>query len=144
MKHFAILLTFLVLPALTGCGSHPRSAGDVARAWSAALDRGDDEGAARLFAPGAQIVQNGSIVLETHGDALRWNEALPCGGSITSVTLRGAGEVLVVFKLTQRPRHRCDAPGSKAAALFTVHNGKIVLWHQTTVPEQNPSADQVI
>ena len=49
----------------------------------------------------------------------RWNDGLPCGGRITQ--RRAAGEstrCLLVFNLIERPGHRCDAPGQKAAALF--------------------------
>ena len=133
-----VLALLLVAAALAGCGSHHQaSAEDVARAWSAALDRGDNEGAARLFAPNAQIVQTGPLLLATHADAVRWNAALPCGGKITSVTAQGANDVLVVFTLIQRPHHACDSPGSSAAALFAVRGGKIVLWHQAPVPQAN-------
>ena len=125
----------LAVLALVGCGSRARSTEDVARAWSAALDRGDNEGAARLFARDAHIVQSGELVLGTHADAVRWNASLPCGGKIASVTLQSANEVLVVFTLTERPHHVCDAPGSQAAALFQVRGGEIVLWHQTVVPQ---------
>jgi len=51
---------------------------------------------------------------------------------------RAAIDVLVVFSLEGRPQHACDSPEQKAAALFRVRNGKIVLWHQTDVP---PAAD---
>lgn len=123
--------------ALTACGSHaPRSPESVARAWSAALDRNDNEAAGELFAAGAQVVQNGAIVLQSHRDAVQWNALLPCGGRITSVTANGRDQVLVIFRLTERPKHRCDAPGQNAAALFRVKGGKIVLWHQTDVPEE--------
>jgi hypothetical protein len=47
--------------------------------------------------------------------------------------------VLVVFDLTERPHHQCDAPGAQAAALFQVDHGKIVLWHQTAVPSGPPA-----
>jgi hypothetical protein len=140
MKLGAILLTAL---ALTACGGrHARSAEDVARSWSAALDRGDDESAARLFADGAQVVQEGELTLRTHAEAVRWNASLPCGGTILSVSRRGSTDVLVVFRLGERPRHFCDGPGQLAAALFRVRDGKIVLWHQTPVPQ--PSPGQVV
>jgi len=81
MKLLAILLGVL---ALTACGgSKSSSATDVVRAWSAALDRNDNEQAARLFADGAQVVQNGEETLLTHADAVRWNAGLPCGGRIS-------------------------------------------------------------
>jgi hypothetical protein len=128
-------LLALVAVALVGCGGHgTRSAEDVARSWSAALDRNDNEAAGWLFADGATIVQNGELVLASHADAVRWNASLPCGGKIVSVSARGKTDVLVVFRLEERPEHRCDGPGARAAALLRVRDGKIVLWHQTDVP----------
>ena len=138
MRRAAILLA---LPALAGCGGHhdPPPA-SVARAWSAALDRNDNEAAARLFADGAMIVQGGELVLRDHAAAVRWNAMLPCGGAIESVTTQSKTDVLVVFRLNERPQHRCDGPGTRTAALFRVQHGKIVLWHQTQAPPlgQNP------
>jgi hypothetical protein len=132
MKPLAIALGLL---ALTACGGHKSaSAQDVVRAWSAALDRNDNEHAARLFADGAQIVQNGEQTFATHADAVRWNAGLPCGGRISRLEMHGKDEVLAVFELRNRPQHRCDGVGSSAAALFRVEHGQIVLWHQTTVP----------
>jgi hypothetical protein len=115
----------------------------VARAWSAALNRSDNEAAGRLFADGAQIVQDGSEVLRTHADAVRWNSGLPCGGTITLLEPRGDGEVLAVFRLTDRPQHTCDAPGQQAAVLFEVRKGRIVLWHQTDVPAASSPEGQI-
>jgi limonene-1,2-epoxide hydrolase len=133
MTRTTILLAMLVV--LAGCGSHKApSPEQVARSWSAALDRNDNEAAGHLFANGAQVVQNTEFVFATHADAVRWNAALPCGGTITSVLRRSATDVLVVFTLHDRPQHACDSPGQQAAALFRVRNGKIVLWHQTEVP----------
>jgi limonene-1,2-epoxide hydrolase len=125
--------------ALTACGGQATpSAESVARAWSAALDRSDAEAAANLFAPSATVVQDGELVLRTHRDAVAWNSALPCGGRITRVITRAKDEVLVVFRLTERPGHRCDGPGQDAAAIFRVEGGKIVLWHQAPAPEEPP------
>jgi limonene-1,2-epoxide hydrolase len=139
VRIIAILVAAL---ALTACGSHKSaSAEDVARAWSAALDRSDNEAAARLFADGAQVVQSEELTLTTHAEAVRWNAALPCGGRITKVIHQAPDEVLVVFALNERPRHMCDAPGSNAAAIFRVERGKIVLWHQTVPPDEEPPPD---
>ena len=132
MRRAAILLALL---ALAGCGGHgARSPASVARAWSAALDRNDNEAAARLFADDAKIVQGGELVLSDHAAAVQWNAMLPCGGSIESVTTESKTDVLVVFKLDERPEHRCDGPGTRTAAIFRVRDGKIVLWHQTDAP----------
>jgi limonene-1,2-epoxide hydrolase len=121
--------------ALAACGGHAApSPEQVARAWSAALDRSDNEAAARLFADGATVIQSGDLVLATHADAVRWNGELPCGGHILAVDVQADDQVLVVFRLDERPGHICDAPGAEAAAVFRVEHGKIVLWHQTPPP----------
>jgi limonene-1,2-epoxide hydrolase len=142
MRVLAILLGVL---ALTACGAKKTaSAPDVVRAWSAALDRNDNEQAARLFADGAQIIQNGEATLATHADAVRWNAALPCGGRISHLEVRGKTQVLAVFELQERPQHRCDGNGGQAATIFEVKNGRIVLWHQTAVPAAYTPGGQVI
>ena len=142
MKVAVILLGLL---ALTACGSHKTaSAPDVVRAWSAALDRNDNEQAARLFANGARIIQNGEAILATHADAVQWNAALPCGGRISHLEVRSTRQVLAIFELEERPHHHCDANGNQAAALFEVENGRIVLWHQTAVPDDFAPGGQVI
>jgi hypothetical protein len=134
MKAAPILLAVLALTACGG-GKSP-SAEDVVRAWSAALDRNDNEHAARLFAHGARVIQDGELTLATHADAVRWNAGLPCGGRISALEVHGKDEVLAVFDLSSRPQHRCDGIGRQAAALFQVEDGEIVLWHQTAVPER--------
>ncbi len=132
MRIAAIVLAAL---ALTACGGHKSASPEsVARSWSADLDRNDNEAAAWLFADGARVIQDGELVLDDHAAAVQWNASLPCGGRIISVTPRGKTDVLVVFRLAGRPGHRCDGPGADAAALFRVRDGRIVLWHQTTVP----------
>jgi hypothetical protein len=127
----------LLAVALVGCGAHGASPESVARAWTAALNRDDSQSAARLFAPGAQIVQGSTLTLRTHAQAVTWNAGLPCGGVIVSVQQQSRDQVLVIFRLTGRPHHECDGPGDGAAALFTVVHGKIVLWHETAVPRKN-------
>jgi limonene-1,2-epoxide hydrolase len=142
MKLVAILLGLL---ALTACGGKKTaSASEVVRAWSAALDRYDYEQAGRLFADGARIIQNGELTLATHADAVHWNAALPCGGRISHLEIRSKNQVLAVFELEERPHHHCDGPGAQAATLFEVEDGRIVLWHQTAVPEEFAPGGQVI
>jgi limonene-1,2-epoxide hydrolase len=119
---------------LAGCGGHkPASPEAVVRAWSAAINAGDDEKAAGLFAPGAVVTQGASITLATHGDAVQWNSGLPCAGFVQSVEVQ-AEQATAVFVLGGRPGHRCGGPGQKAAAIFTVHDGKIVSWEEIAVP----------
>ncbi len=96
MRFVAISLAVL---ALTACGGKAASPESVARAWSAALNSNDNDAAAKLFAPGAQIVQAGVLTLRTRRDAVRWNASLPCGGRIASVQPQADNEVLVIFHL---------------------------------------------
>jgi limonene-1,2-epoxide hydrolase len=139
----ALTLAALVSAAfLTGCGGHkPASPESVVRAWSAAINAGDDEKAADLFAPGAVVIQGIQLTLATRGDAVQWNSGLPCAGFVQSVDVEGE-QATAVFVLGGRTGHRCDAPGQKAAAVFVVHEGKIVSWHQVSVPASaaGPSA----
>ena len=121
-----------------GCGGGERSPESVVRAWSSALNAGDNEGAAELFAPGARIVQGGAEErLGSHAEAVAWNAGLPCSGRIVRVQSRG-DTVTATFVLGDRETSRCDGPGAKARAVFRVRAGKIVLWHQVPVPEAPP------
>jgi hypothetical protein len=76
-------------------------------------------------------------VLRTRALAVLFNASLPCAGHITNVTVRG-NRAVATFVLGERPKHRCDAPGVKAAALFVVRNGRITLWQQVAVPKPSP------
>jgi limonene-1,2-epoxide hydrolase len=108
----------------------------VVRAWSHALNANDNEHAARLFAHNARVLQPGvDVLLNTHRLAVAFNASLPCAGRIVEVSVKG-NRATATFVLAERPKHRCDAPGAKAAALFVVKRGKIVLWQQVPVPEQ--------
>lgn len=126
----------LLAAALMGSAPAPPA---VVRAWSRALNANDNEAAAALFAPHARVVQPGVDVRLTPQLAVAFNASLPCGGKITRVQRHG-NRVVATFLLTERPKHRCDAPGVKAAALFVVENGSIVLWKQVPVPSDKPTA----
>ena len=130
-----LLVGLVPLLLASGCGGgKARSPEQVVRAWSDAVNANRNDAAADLFAADAKVVQSEELVLHTHADAVRWNEALPCAGAIDSVTTRDNGDLLVTFTLGERPQHRCDGPGSEAAAIFRVAGGKISLFHQTDVP----------
>lgn len=132
MRPAALLLLVL---ALAACGEHKAASPEqVARAWSAALNRDDNKAAAALFAKDAQVIQGSVTTLHSGNDALEWNRLLPCGGTIVGVTLQRTDQVLVTFQLKERPGHACDGPGQEAAAIFRVEHGKIVLWHQVPPP----------
>jgi limonene-1,2-epoxide hydrolase len=122
---------------LAGCGSGTPSAESVVRAWSQALNEDDNDRAADLFAPDAQVVQAGrELTLKSHADAVAWNAALPCSGKIVSIDSHG-NTATATFLLDDRRHSRCDGPGERASAIFKVVRGKIVLWHQT--PARGPT-----
>jgi hypothetical protein len=134
-----LLFTGAVL-ALIGaaCGGGSTSAEGVVRAWSSAVNAGDNQTAADQFATHAEIVQGGvEQRFRTRADAVDWNAGLPCSGRIVQLETRGA-EVTATFVLGDRPASRCDGPGAKARAVIRVRHGKIVLWHQVPVPQPPP------
>src|SRR6266702_3873777 len=127
-----LTLALLFVAVLAGCGSTPPSAESVVRAWSQQLNTGDNQGAAKLFAPGAEIVQAGTTLrLNTQAEAIAWNAALPCSGRIVSIKSSG-NTTRATFVLGNRQKSKCDGPGQRATAIVRVKNGKIVLWHQTS------------
>jgi limonene-1,2-epoxide hydrolase len=122
----------LLVAALAGCGSTPPSPESVVRAWSQELNTGDNQAAAKLFAPDAQIVQAGTTLrLRTQAQAVAWNAALPCSGRIVSIKTTG-DTTRATFILGDREKRKCDGPGQRATAIVRVKKGKIVLWHQTS------------
>ena len=117
---------------LAGCSSKPPSPESVVRAWSQELNQGDNQAAANLFAPDAEVIQAGTTIrLKTHAQAVAWNEALPCSGEIVSIKTNG-DTTTATFVLGDRQKSKCDGPGEHATAIFRVRDGKIVLWHQTS------------
>jgi hypothetical protein len=113
-----------------------QAAGSIVRAWSKALNAGDNERAAALFAPGARIFQSGYVlVLRDHEDAVRWNAALPCSGQIVRLTFRRR-VATAEFVLGNRKTSPCDGPGLHAVAEFHIRKGKIVIWRQ--LPASQP------
>jgi limonene-1,2-epoxide hydrolase len=125
-----VVLALVAAGLPSGCGSGQPSPESVVRAWSQALNTGDNNRAADLFAPDAEIVQAGRVLtLRTHHDAVVWNSGLPCSGRIVSIETRGE-TTTATFLLGDRPNSKCDGPGQRATAIFKVVKGKIVLWHQ--------------
>jgi hypothetical protein len=142
-------LLLLATALLAGCGggggskadtSKPLTPEQIVRAWSAALNRGDDRTAAALFADGAKIAQGDvAYTLLNKAGRFEFNSGLPCSGEIVDLHASG-GEVTATFQLGERANHRCDAPGAKTTAVFTIRNGRIVAFRQLAAPEQGPSA----
>jgi limonene-1,2-epoxide hydrolase len=130
----ALIFAMIVL-VMAPAASATRGPAAVARAWSAAINRGDNEAAANLFASNAVVAQSGYVLhLKTHRLAVEWNAGLPCAGRILKITVR-KDVADATFVLGHRPGKRCDGPGQKARAAFKVRNGKIVLWIQLPVVE---------
>jgi len=108
----------------------------VVRQWSKRLNAGDNAGVARLFALPSIIAQGPyAYSFKTRKQLAEWHSGLPCSGRILSIEIHGRNAI-AVFRLGNRGKTRCDAPGTLAAALFQIVNGKIVLWQQVEVPQQ--------
>jgi SnoaL-like protein len=125
--------------ALGGCGGGGTSSPEeVVRSWSEALNADDNDGAADLFASGAEVIQAGrSYHLSRHDEAVRWNASLPCNGRIVELEV-DEDEVTTVFVLSDSKTMPCDAPGAKVTAIFTVRDGKIVRWEQPSAGAPAP------
>ncbi|MGH3114074.1 MAG: nuclear transport factor 2 family protein [Gaiellaceae bacterium] len=128
--------------ALVACsGGEPPGPEEVVRAWSRALNSGDNGAAADLFAIGARIEQSGlELTVRTRADALAWNRSLPCSGRIVEIETSGE-DATATFLLGNRGTSRCDAPGGRVAAVFRVQEGKIVLFRQ--LPDETAPLDPV-
>jgi limonene-1,2-epoxide hydrolase len=134
VRRLALLAAALVVAAVSAGSASAATPAQIVRAWSKALNANDNEHAARLFARNARVVQPGlDVRLPTHAIAVEFNASLPCAGRIVAITVKGS-RATATFVLGQRPKHRCDAPGVKAAALFVIRAGKIIRWQQVPVP----------
>ena len=129
------LLAAVALASAAGAAAAQSSPADVVRAWSARLDARDYDGIAKLFAPGAFWAQGG-VVFRIRGaaDAKKLSALLPCAGRVSAISVQGE-RATATFVLANFPgRTTCRSVGQKAAALFLVHNGLIVVWQQVAVP----------
>jgi hypothetical protein len=133
----ALAAATLVIGVASGQAAKPRTPAQVVRAWSAALNAGNDRAAGALFARRALAIQGSFVVrLNTAKSAEIWNAGLPCAGHIVRVRVLRRNVVKATFVLAHRKGHRCDAPGQLAAAQFTVVGGKITRWQQVA-PDVN-------
>ena len=102
------------------------------------MNSGDNEAAARLFAPGARVIQAGRVyTLADQGDAIAFNAGLPCSAEIVEIETQGQ-TVTATFSLADRTTSRCDAPGVEVTAVFEISDGKIVVWQQLPGNEPGP------
>jgi hypothetical protein len=111
----------------------------VVHAWSARLNANDNAGIAKLFALPAILVQGqNEYRLTTARQVSLWHSLLPCSGTIVSITYAGRFAT-AVFRLGNRGKTKCDAPGALAAARFEIVDGKIASWVQVPVPAKTSS-----
>lgn len=145
MQRFLTLVVALATLAAAGTGAaatsaKPKTPAQVVRAWSRALNAGDDKAAGALFARNALTIQGSYVVrLPDAKTAALWNSGLPCGGAIVNITVKG-NVATATFRLGSRKGHRCDGPGQLAAARFTVVHGKITRWEQVAPQAGGPVA----
>jgi xanthine/CO dehydrogenase XdhC/CoxF family maturation factor len=126
----AVVFTLVLVAGLAGCGGSAQP-DRVVREWSDAINAGDYERAASLFAKDAVVIQGSSATtLHTPEEASTWNRGLPCGGTILLLEERGS-TATATFRMVDRKDRKCDAPAeAEATALFVVDGGKIILWNQ--------------
>jgi limonene-1,2-epoxide hydrolase len=127
-------LVVAVLASGAAAATKPAAMRNVVREWSRLLNAGDYAAMARLFRLPTIVEQGGvGYRLKTAKHIALWHDGLPCGGTVTQITIRGR-VATVVFALSERKGHRCDAPGELAAADFEIVDGRIVHWTQVAVP----------
>jgi hypothetical protein len=119
---------------------------DVISGWIEALSEGDVERAAGYFAvPGT--AQNGPLLVRIRdtGDAVAFNESLPCGGELVSAETVG-DFTTATFELTERPGGGCGpGTGGTASTSFVIEDGKIAEWRRVDEggPPPGSSAETV-
>jgi hypothetical protein len=107
----------------------------IVRTWSRRLNANDNAGIAKLFAVPATIIQ-GPYEYRFPRRALvaEWHSGLPCSGRIVRISF-SRNTATAVFRLGNRGSTPCDAPGTLAAARFTIVKGLITVWQQIAVPQ---------
>jgi SnoaL-like domain len=127
-RRFLIVLAV----AAAGCGgSSHRTPTQVVRAWSAALNRGDEEAAAALFGSKVDFVAGDyQTVLRTRAQVLAFHREIGWCGPIVRLVAKG-NEVEAQFSLASRPSRHCARGGrERGSVYFRIRNGKIVFFDQ--------------
>ena len=135
----ALAATLAVAAAGSGAAIAAHSAASpeaVARAWSKALNANDNARSRQALRPqrARRPAQRRRLPLEPR-DRDRVQRFAPLRAGASSRSTSTGNRAVATFVLGERPKHHCDAPGVKAAALFVVRNGKITLWQQVAVPK---------
>lgn len=134
MRRLAPLAVALAL-AVAGCDGdydggapRPERPEQVVRAWIAALNAGDFDRAAGLFARGAIVEQTQQVRLPDRAAAEAFNRGLPCRADVTDIEGEG-GRLLADFRLREGRDGQC-AEGGSAQVRFVIRDGKIREWRQ--------------
>jgi hypothetical protein len=125
------LLSVLALVAVGCGGSSHRSPAQVVRAWSAAVNRGDDEAATALFGSKAVFIAGDyQVVLRTRAEVLTFHQEMVWCGPIVRLDREGE-EIVAQFSLASRPTSHCERGGrERGSVAFLVRDGKIVRFDQ--------------
>jgi hypothetical protein len=115
---------------VAGCGGS-KSPEHVARAWSKALNSGDNEAAGALFAKNAKFVAGDYIeILRTREQAIALNARLGWCGPVVKLAAKGS-DVTARFALVTRGTAPCDrGSGERGSVFFRIRDGKIVVFDQ--------------
>jgi hypothetical protein len=113
----------------------------VINAWNDAVNAGDYDRAANLFAPGAIVQQIVETRLRTHADAVEFNSGLPCRADVTGIREEDDGSTVGEFSLHEGRTGEC-AEGGNAEVRFVIRDGQIEEWRQLPTPApQAPQGD---
>ena len=113
----------------------------VINAWNDAVNAGDYDRAANLFAPGAIVQQIVETRLRTHADAVEFNSGLPCRADVTGIREEDDGSTVGEFSLREGRTGEC-AEGGNAEVRFVIRDGQIEEWRQLPTPApQAPQGD---
>jgi SnoaL-like domain len=129
-RSWCFLIVLGLVAAGCGGGAHKTPA-QVVRAWSTALNRGDEKAAADLFGPKVVFVAGDyQTVLRTRAQALAFHREIGWCGPIVRLAREGE-EIVAQFSLASRPSGRCERGGrERGSVAFRVRDGKIVFFDQ--------------
>lgn len=122
----------------------PRAAGSDAQRrviedWADSLARSDVDRATSYFALPVVVEQGRAFRLRTRAQVRIFNDGLPCGAKLLSVS-RERGFVVGTFRLEDRPGSRCDAPGGTARVALRFKGRRFSEWHQLPDAPSAPDA----
>lgn len=113
----------------------------VIRGWAGALRRGDARAAARYFAVPTEIVnfRPKPLALNSNRRLVDFNDSLPCGAQLLTVSRTVSALVVGEFELTDRPGGDCGSvAGTRATFAFLIgddeHIERLILIDAGSLP----------